>query len=664
MSKLGVHISGSRRSGFGAALRACADTNQPMASVKSLGEFGALAEAKAVDSRTVTIGQIPRLDGAINFDSSPQEQAAVWYAEARPTWMQNHAYVDYWEVLNEIDSHYEWQADFYIEMARLAALDNFKICVFNSSTGTPFMPSDDGGATYRAVARACRSVREHGAILGLHEYGIFSGGTLRGSAPYHALRYRFLAEFLMQNDALLPIAITECAPDSLEAMGGNIMAFMDELGWYDTELMKDGHVIACNIFTLDGGTWHGWNYQEAFPELANWIIAHPTPALPPPPPPPPPPPAPRTWNKLAYLAPQNTTLAEYDLLQEVAYPTRSEITFSFDSAFSRAANVIGHRVIVYDVDRQGGQIALESLVNLHYAYATAPTLIEYRTFGVPLPPPPPPPPPPPQRVGVGLEMRADGNSRPADFAAFDAARVEWAKLKSNGSFEELDALLARVPPDRIIFRMFADMRDPAMTSGNFFAVHQSWLACLRDKMVRYVEIHNEPNLPAEGLGDKWLNAEGFVAYYSNVAHRIRSEFPSLLLGYPGLSPQPNVVEWLPTIPPLIRAGLVDWIGAHSYWQFAEQMTHPEHGYYWQRFADLGRPTIITEFANVDLSTPKAVKGQQYVDYWRALSGLSERRPLAAISFVVSASDPAFAHEVWVDERGAPSDIPGIVGARS
>jgi len=33
------------------------------------------------------------------------------------------------------------------------------------------------------------------------------------------------------------------------------------------------------------------------------------------------------------------------------------------------------------------------------------------------------------------------------------------------------------------------------------------------KGVRYFEVHNEPNLPQEGLGVAWLNAPGFATWY-------------------------------------------------------------------------------------------------------------------------------------------------------
>lgn len=97
------------------------------------------------------------------------------------------------------------------------------------------------------------------------------------------------------------------------------------------------------------------------------------------PPPDPEPPPVRTWSKKVYLLPQATSAAEYDQVQGVAYPTRSEIAFSADSAFARPSNVTGHEVVVYNADRWGGQQALLDFVADYYGYSPA-TKITWRLF--------------------------------------------------------------------------------------------------------------------------------------------------------------------------------------------------------------------------------------------------------------------------------------------
>lgn len=87
----------------------------------------------------------------------------------------------------------------------------------------------------------------------------------------------------------------------------------------------------------------------------------------------------RTWKKKVYLLPQQTSEAEYDQVQLAAYPTRSEIAFSADSAFARPSNVTEHEVLVYAASRWGGQQAILDFVNQYYKYNPA-TVITWKEF--------------------------------------------------------------------------------------------------------------------------------------------------------------------------------------------------------------------------------------------------------------------------------------------
>lgn len=118
-------------------------------------------------------------------------------------------------------------------------------------------------------------------------------------------------------------------------------------------LLKHRDVVAT---ACPGATWAAW-----WPQLTEE------------------PEEPRTWSKLVYLLPQQATRQQYADVADIAYPTRSEIAFSADSAFARPGNVTGQRVIVYDVDAWGGRVALEDWIAAHYAYDPA-TVIEYREW--------------------------------------------------------------------------------------------------------------------------------------------------------------------------------------------------------------------------------------------------------------------------------------------
>jgi hypothetical protein len=141
-----------------------------------------------------------------------------------------------------------------------------------------------------------------------------------------------------------------------------------------TSAYQEGRVLGFNLFTT-GGTSEWKYYETQQPELgylANMINQEWNPGEKPVV-------EPRTWSKLVYLLPQNATREQYAAVADIAYPTRSEIAFSADSAFARPSNVISHKVIVYNVDAWGGKQVLEDWINEHYKYDPV-TEIEYREY--------------------------------------------------------------------------------------------------------------------------------------------------------------------------------------------------------------------------------------------------------------------------------------------
>ena len=267
--------------------------------------------------------------------------------------------------------------------------------------------------------------------------------------------------------------------------------------------------------------------------------------------------------------------------------------------------------------------------------------------------------PQPATVWRGLHMRADGNSADADFQCIKIARLNAAKIMTNTSFEEYAHLRSLVQPDRIVLRLFAAGDNPSLgDTKKFFEEQFRWLGGFNTRGGRFVEIHNEPNLPIEGFGKFWQTSDDFGVWYRDVARQIRTAFPSLLIGWPGLSPQDNVPEFMAVLDASIQSGLVDWIGAHAYWEDAAGLQSEEHARYYRRFLNRGKPVLITEFANVGNTDSDETKAQHYKQYYGPL----ESGVLAAFAFVSSASEPAFSQklETWVRD-GVVTAIPGVVG---
>jgi len=260
----------------------------------------------------------------------------------------------------------------------------------------------------------------------------------------------------------------------------------------------------------------------------------------------------------------------------------------------------------------------------------------------------------------GLHMRADGHSTDLDLACIPLADLNAAKIMTNTGFDEMQMLIGGgLTPDHIVLRLFAAGDNLSLKNAAlFFDEQRAWLAEFARVGGRYVEVHNEPNLIDEGFMTAWATAEVFGGWYEAVARLIRVNFPTLLIGWPGLSPQPNVVDFFPVLKASIAAGLVDWIGAHSYWTTAAQMDGNEHGRWYRRVLGYGKPVIITEFSNNVAIDSDVEKGRQYKQYYASL----DAGVLGAFAFVVSASDPAFnaRRESWV-RAGVISEIPVEVG---
>lgn len=273
-----------------------------------------------------------------------------------------------------------------------------------------------------------------------------------------------------------------------------------------------------------------------------------------------------------------------------------------------------------------------------------------------------PVPPPVSTAKAGLHMAARGGDQtPQDWQAFDTAKLQAIKFMSNHALNDIKAGVQRVSASSVYFRMYADPNDAnAMSSGtSFFNVHRGWLDQLYAIGVYNWEIHNEPNLNAEGNGVYWQGSSGFSAWYRECARLIRQYYPKARIIYPGLSPQPDVVPyWKPEIQILINEGLVDLVGCHSYWQTPGSeswgMLALDGGQYYQNFLGMGRNLVLTEASNNNQTTGKTTKGNQYVQYLKTIKAGVD----AVLFFVSSTGNPAYNSEAWVG-----SQIPSIVGAR-
>jgi len=253
-----------------------------------------------------------------------------------------------------------------------------------------------------------------------------------------------------------------------------------------------------------------------------------------------------------------------------------------------------------------------------------------------------------------------------------AARLEAIKVTTHATPATIDKLRQINPNMFIMLRPLVDFRQDktvrAVAPEDFvrWTVDDLDRLLSYDKTLRYVEIHNEPNVTVEGLGANWTNGYEFGAWFLAVMNLYRRRFPDALFGFPGLSPGPTTdirasselfIQQATT-----AAQQADWVGIHAYWVNERELSDVSLGLdfarYRERFPE--KVLFVTEFGNPVQS--KEVAADQYSRYYamlRHLPGLG-----GAFAYVLSTSDPSESPRwAWRDEKGEDVGIAAIVGQR-
>lgn len=260
---------------------------------------------------------------------------------------------------------------------------------------------------------------------------------------------------------------------------------------------------------------------------------------------------------------------------------------------------------------------------------------------------------------------------PIELGVIERSRVEAFKmltLPDPGENKTLIDQLRKIRSDmliaaRLFFSVDFTNRSQFMPLDFADTVAAGFEACYAAG-IRYFELHNEPNLAVEGDGWNWHDGAEFGGWLSQLIQILKARHDDVLLGYPGLSPQPNAGLFLSQSE--FAANRCDWIGVHNYWQQppGEQpypMDGPRDGALWRAFRNRfhGKVIMLTEFSNNSAAVPASVKGQQYVDYFRLLR--DEPNIGAAFAFALNWPDQDEHREGWVYGRGETA-IAAIVGA--
>jgi len=277
VSKAGIHCVGPNRNGYGDFLRRIDLFGRRLSIVKCRDNFGAIDEPLALWPDVLTIGAMTewddaaltmranRLAGRPVMMSVKPYSAEDYNVDLAYTRILNAAALNpgikLWEYLNERNGDWKQQADLYIALMPLLDRAHIGLCMFNCASGTPQYPWLDPDP-YQQVARACQFAhdRSYNVMLGLHEYVSEYGADTIG-------RFKTMADYLEERDALIPIAITEWLT---ETYPGDTV-FMDLIKSLDPIYMGDRRVVGGAIWTTGGGGWSESNFQSAFPQLGEYI---------------------------------------------------------------------------------------------------------------------------------------------------------------------------------------------------------------------------------------------------------------------------------------------------------------------------------------------------------------------------------------------------------
>jgi hypothetical protein len=284
---------------------------------------------------------------------------------------------------------------------------------------------------------------------------------------------------------------------------------------------------------------------------------------------------------------------------------------------------------------------------------------------------PPPEPPPQGAARLGLHASADGGLASGELAAFQLARIELVKILSSMGGDDVSALANALPGAPFVIRAFLHFGGRQVTPQNFF----DWTVSdvrravdrLKDRKV-IIELHNEPNLYAEGFGVNWTNGAEYAIWANELLQLYQSAFAGYEFAFPGLSPGGDVggirydsMRFMAEAADAVNAH--DYLAVHAYWAANWPMTLALGTVDDAIVKYPGKPIIITEASNNKRTTPQDQKGGEYITFAEEL----KKRPsvYGVTYFIASASNPAWgwgsegSGETWVG-----TSIPGIVGQRS
>lgn len=343
-----------------------------------------------------------------------------------------------------------------------------------------------------------------------------------------------------------------------------------------------------------------------------------------------------------WVMPQDVGEADYTVISGQAFAEKKTIGFSYDDAGIGALE--NKTAVLYGIPHAEKQTFLD-----WYAEYYPCVDVVFRDL-------------PSQHVAaLGLHASADPGdlyAGEAEFREFEVLKPGVIKVLTAHSEASIKRLAKEHPNVQWIIRAFLSMNGRSVTPQQFYDWTISDLTrtinTLRAEGVAddalWVEIHNEPNLVAEGWTTSWQNGTQFAAWLNAVKSRYEQQFPLVHYMYPGLSPGEDVAgvrlgstRFLADSETAVTA--CDAVGVHCYWSQTWAMSTAFS--YLDSYQRFNKPVWVTESSRND-AVPQVSWAQyaaEYTDFWR---GLNMRSWVKGVTyFVASALETSFQSECWV-----------------
>ncbi|MDX1413820.1 MAG: M23 family metallopeptidase [Candidatus Promineifilaceae bacterium] len=280
------------------------------------------------------------------------------------------------------------------------------------------------------------------------------------------------------------------------------------------------------------------------------------------------------------------------------------------------------------------------------------------------PPLPDPDPEPLGQVMIGMHAAADPDITDEEIIEFTQFRPGVIKLLSFHDPAAVRQLADNHPNAKWIVRAFLDFGHRSISPQQFFNFTVSdmrrTLDILKGREVA-IELHNEPNVLPEGLGDAWKDGNDFSTWWLRLLRLYRYVFPDHKFIYPGLSPGTDIYNYKHDHIRFIEASraavdAADGLGIHLYWSAFQPMNKALDVLDDMISRFRSKPIWVTEASNNKSGTAPTTKANQYLTFWKEL----QKRPLVrgVTYFVASARDSKFDDEVIVGKG-----MSRIIGSR-